>query len=352
MQNTLDKPYYIKFKVLIVLLAVLSMLFMVAFHTSSVLGNLSFEEILEWEPELPSLLDWVFIGMSFLPFLLLIIYVLICGNGKRATILLPVTLLLFASTVFLGHFIGFYESFKNYLLPELLENLEDLELALSRGKDFFPLLKDNWEYLKDDQFYGFSYELRIYFYSFASCLPMVVTLLLAAVSAFRGFKSKVCITMAATTALVYAFQLHMDLQQNGYLEYCWENGRFFYVIFYQSLILTIVTTAITLLLLGVKSNIKPVLGKSVAEDIFEEDDCIAAPEEFEECGAVAAAEEFEEAAAEMPAPIAEPAPAPEAAPAVEIDPVKELKLLKYKLELGLVSDEEYQAAQKALIDKL
>lgn len=44
-------------------------------------------------------------------------------------------------------------------------------------------------------------------------------------------------------------------------------------------------------------------------------------------------------------------PAEEAAP-VEINTVKELKLLKYKLELGLISEEDYQQQQKELIEKL
>lgn len=357
MENTLEKPYYIKFKALIILLAIASMLFMVGYHATCLFTYEYtygfYEDSYALRFQLPTVSDFIYIGLSLLPYLLIVVYVAVSGNGRRATVLLPIALLLVTLAFFQQDILTQIESYCKYLEDALAYNLEYIGRNFSRltnDEDYlFRMVLQNIAYLEDLN-NPLAHRTRYHFYTCLENSPLILALILAAVSAFRGWRSKVCITMASTAGLLYVVKYYTLWMKEGLPHYYLEEALYLNVIRQPLLLLALFTGFLALFVLGVKSNLKPVFR---ARQIPEEDvhvaipgECVAEPCEFEE-------EPAEEAAPiEEAAPEEEAAPVEEAAPAEEADPVKELKLLECKLELGLISEEDYRKQQKELIEKL
>ena len=136
-------------------------------------------------------------------------------------------------------------------------------------------------------------------------LAILVCSVLAVISALKGFNKKVFIIISMSVCLLY--ETLSLLEMFAFMEYYVENSRYLYVFTSPMGIIGAISLYTALLLFGLKNKIPSVLSLS---------------------------------------------PEKEKARAEKMNPEQALKLLKDKLDLDMITEEEYQAQRAEIIGKL
>lgn len=132
---------------------------------------------------------------------------------------------------------------------------------------------------------------------------IIVTFVLAAISALKGFSKKIFLIIAITTGLIVEFLVTINLFKT--ISWYIENGLYYSIFTRSSYIIGTTTFYIALLLFGLKNRIPALLSTS-----------------------------------------------PKKEPSGKADPEQALMLLKDKLDFGMITEEEYQAQRAEIIRKL
>lgn len=152
--------------------------------------------------------------------------------------------------------------------------------------------------------FGYSYYGNFLFHCILN-LPILVCSVLAVISALKGFNKKIFIIIAMAVCLLYEALSLISIFSSMY--YHIEKSRYLYLFTSPMSIIGSITLIVALLLFALKNKIPSVLALS---------------------------------------------PEKEKARAEKMNPEQALKLLKDKLDLDMITEEEYQAQRADIISKL
>lgn len=259
-QKTLEKQRTLKYKKLILLLSIISLIFTVLGCTTYFLdyiGHFRNNDILyELAFHFPSVFELISFLLYIAPCVLFLLYIIKFYNELKAAAIIPLIFGLIAVTP-----LTFY-------IREII-----------------------------------LYKHNIYLGNLRYDIPIIVTFSLAAISALKGFSKKIFLIIAIMAGLIVEFAVTINMFKN--ISWFIENGLYYSIFTRSSYIIGTITFYIALLLFDLNNRIPALLSMS-----------------------------------------------PEKESSGKTDPEQALRLLKDKLDFGMITEEEYQAQRAEIISKL